>query len=245
MTGTTEGVAGGQAAGPAAATFVPPAPAEELLTELAAVDADLAHAPASKAIDWAVGRFGRGLVLAASFQDIVLIDLTTKVDPDIEVVFCDTGAHFPETISFVEEVRDRYGLRLVVTHPGPEASAWPCGTARCCDLRKVEPLRRVLATKQAWLTSLKRVDAPTRAAAPVVGWDAVFGVVKVNPLATWTDDDVDGYTADHRLPVHPLVPLGYLSIGCAPATRPIAAGEDRRAGRWAGTGKTECGLHQA
>lgn len=214
-----------------------------LAGELAEVDARLAHAPASRAVEWAVDRFGPDLVLAASFQDIALVDLAVKVDPDIEVVFCDTGAHFPETLVFVDEVRERYGLRLTVTQPGPDAADWPCGTAKCCQLRKVEPLQRVLAHKRAWLTSLKRVDAPTRANAPIVGWDQVFGVVKVNPLATWTDDDVDSYLRDHGLPLHPLIPMGYLSIGCAPTTRPVVAGEDHRAGRWADTGKTECGLH--
>jgi phosphoadenosine phosphosulfate reductase len=221
------------------------APTDALAEELAKVDAELAHAPASKAIEWAVERFGTDLVLAASFQDIVLIDLAMKVDPDIEVVFCDTEAHFPETLTFVEEVRAHYGLHLTVTRPGPAALEWPCGTARCCEFRKVEPLRRALEDKRAWLTSLKRVDAPTRAHAPIVGWDSVFGVVKVNPLAAWTEDDVDSYLKDHELPLHPLVSKGYLSIGCAPTTRPVSAGEDHRAGRWSGTGKTECGLHQS
>jgi phosphoadenosine phosphosulfate reductase len=221
------------------------APTDALAEELAKVDAELAHAPASKAIEWAVERFGSDLVLAASFQDIVLIDLAMKVDPDIEVVFCDTEAHFPETLTFVEEVRAHYGLHLTVTRPGPAALEWPCGTARCCEFRKVEPLRRALEDKRAWLTSLKRVDAPTRAHAPIVGWDSVFGVVKVNPLAAWTEEDVDSYLKDHELPLHPLVSKGYLSIGCAPTTRPVSAGEDHRAGRWSGTGKTECGLHQS
>lgn len=207
------------------------------------MDARLATAPAGKAIEWAVAEFGRDLVLAASFQDVALIDLAVKVDPQIEVVFLDTGAHFPETLEFVDAVRARYDLRLTVTQPGPEAEDWPCGTERCCQLRKVAPLREVLSTKRAWITALKRSDAPTRAAAPVVGWDATFGVVKVNPMATWTDDDVDSYLTDHDLPVHPLVPRGYRSIGCAPTTRPTAEGEDPRSGRWSGTGKTECGLH--
>lgn len=219
------------------------APQDDLLEELSEADARLAHAPASKAVEWAVERFGTELLLAASFQDIVLVDLAVTVDPHIEVVFCDTEAHFPDTLQFVEDVRARYDLNLTVTEPGPDAVEWPCGSARCCELRKVEPLRQALAGKRAWLTSLKRVDAPTRAQAPVVGWDAVFGVVKINPLATWTGDDVDSYLRDHELPVHPLVPKGYLSIGCAPTTRPVAASEDPRAGRWAGTTKTECGLH--
>lgn len=219
------------------------APTDETRRELATVDARLMDATAAKAVQWAVDRFGKDLVLAASFQDVVLIDIAVGVDPGIQVVFLDTGDHFPETLAFVEEVRHRYDLNLVVTQPAPEAVAWPCGSERCCELRKVAPLRAALADKAAWLTSLKRVDAPTRANAPVVGWDESFGLVKVNPLVMWTDDDVDSYLAQHGLPVHPLMHDGYRSIGCAPTTRPTAPGEDPRAGRWSGTGKVECGLH--
>lgn len=211
--------------------------------DLALLSKEFEHSPASAVIGWAVREFGDSLVLAASFEDIVLIDLATKVAPDIEVVFLDTGAHFPETLSFVEEVRARYRLHLTVTKPGPEAAAHPCGSAQCCQFRKVEPLRKALAGKAGWLTSLKRTDGPTRADTPTVGWDASFGLVKVNPLATWTDDDVATYLADHELPAHPLWAQGYRSIGCAPTTRPVAEGEDARAGRWAGLDKTECGLH--
>ncbi len=216
---------------------------EGLVSELAAVDARLESLPPSKALAWAVAEYGRDLVLAASFQDIVLIDLAVRADPAIEVVFLDTGAHFPETLAFVEEVRARYDLNLRVTHPGPEAEAWPCGSDRCCQVRKVAPLREALAGKRAWLTALKRSDAATRAEAPVVGWDEGFGLVKVNPMAAWTDDDIESYLADHGLPAHPLIARGYRSIGCAPTTRPTAEGEDPRAGRWSGSGKTECGLH--
>jgi len=212
--------------------------------ELAARSAELESAPASKAIAWAFERFGRDLVLACSFQDVVIVDLAVAVDPGIEVLFLDTGFHFPETLTFVETVRSRYDLNLRVLTPGPEAEAWPCGTERCCELRKVAPLDAALAGRGAWLTGLKRVDAPTRAAAPIVSWDAARGLVKVNPLATWTDDDIAGYLADHGLPVHPLTMQGYLSIGCAPTTRPVAPGEDPRAGRWSGIAKTECGLHE-
>lgn len=211
--------------------------------DLAAASARLETLPPSKAIEWAVGEFGRDLVLAASFQDIVLIDLAVKVDPRIEVVFLDTEAHFPETLAFVEDTRRRYDLNLTVTKPGPDAADWPCGTERCCQVRKVEPLRAALAGKRAWLTALKRSDATTRADAPVAGWDETFGLVKVNPMAAWTDDDIDAYLIDHGLPFHPLHAQGYRSIGCAPTTRPTAEGEDPRAGRWSGTGKTECGLH--
>jgi phosphoadenosine phosphosulfate reductase len=211
--------------------------------ELVIISDGFESAPASAAIRWADKTFGDSLVLAASFEDIVLIDLVTKAAPSIEVVFLDTEAHFPETLSFVEEVRARYGLNLTVTKPGPEAAAHPCGSEQCCQFRKVEPLRRALAGKRAWLTSLKRSDGPTRADAPIVSWDASFGLVKVNPLVTWTDRDIASYLADHDLPVHPLVPRGYLSIGCAPTTRPVAEGENARAGRWSGLDKSECGLH--
>ena len=211
--------------------------------ELAAISDGFESAPASAAIRWAVDTFGDSLVLAASFEDIVLIDLVTKVVPSIEVVFLDTEAHFPETLSFVEDIRARYDLNLTVTKPGPEAAAHPCGSEQCCQFRKVEPLRQALAGRRAWLTSLKRSDGPTRADTPIVSWDSSFGLVKVNPLATWTDLDIASYLADHGLPLHPLVPLGYRSIGCAPTTRPVAEGEDPRAGRWSGLDKSECGLH--
>jgi len=211
--------------------------------DLALVSEEFESAPVSSIIGWAVDLFGDSLVLAASFEDIVLIDLATKVAPGVEVVFLDTDAHFPETLSFVESVRARYDLNLTVTRPGPEAAAHPCGSDKCCQFRKVEPLRRALGGKAAWLTSLKRSDGPTRAGAPIVSWDSTFGLVKVNPLATWTDEDVASYLADHELPVHPLIPRGYQSIGCAPTTRPVTLGESPRAGRWSGLDKSECGLH--
>jgi phosphoadenosine phosphosulfate reductase len=211
--------------------------------ELAARSAEFETAPAGKVLGWAVERFGRNLAVACSFQDCVIIDLAVQSYPDIEVIFLDTGFHFPETLAFVEEVRDRYDLNLRVVHPGPEADAWPCGSERCCQMRKVEPLEQAMDGRDAWVTGLKRCDTPLRAGAPIVSWDPLRNLVKVNPLATWTDDDVDYYVADHDLPSHPLVSKGYLSIGCAPTTRPVTPGEDPRAGRWAGTGKTECGLH--
>jgi phosphoadenosine phosphosulfate reductase len=211
--------------------------------ELAELNREFESAPAGKVIRWAVDTFGPSLVLAASFEDIVLIDLATAMAPDIEVIFLDTEAHFPETLAFVEEIRARYGLNLTVTKPGPEAAAHPCGSEQCCQFRKVAPLRQAVQGSRAWLTSLKRVDGPTRADAPIVAWDEAFGLVKINPLVTWTDDDIASYLADHDLPVHPLTLQGYRSIGCAPTTRPVAEGEDPRAGRWAGLNKSECGLH--
>jgi len=212
--------------------------------ELVARAEEFETAPAQKVIAWASERFGSRVSLACSFQDSVIIDLVVSVDPGMEVIFLDTGFHFPETLEFVETVRARYDLNLKVVYPDAEASAWPCGTERCCELRKVAPLERAMSGKEAWMTGLKRCDSPTRAHTPIVSLDRARGLVKVNPIATWTDADVDNYIVDHSLPVHPLVSRGYLSIGCAPTTRPVAPGEDPRAGRWSGSDKTECGLHE-
>jgi len=219
--------------------------ADDMLTadDLEIISKEFETAPASKVIRWAVETFGESLVLAASFEDVALIDLVTKVAPTIEVIFLDTEAHFPETLAFVDQVRQRYNLNLTVTKPGPEAAAHPCGSEQCCQFRKVAPLKRAVQGNRAWLTSLKRVDGPTRADAPIVSWDSAFGLVKINPVVTWTNDDIASYIADHDLPVHPLTLKGYRSIGCAPTTRPVAEGEDPRAGRWAGLDKSECGLH--
>jgi len=216
------------------------------LAELAAESARLETAPAGAAVRWAHERFGTGLVIAGSFQDAVLIDIAEKVAPGIEVVFLDTQYHFAETLWFVEEVRRRYDLNLRVVTPLPDVqpdNRWQADVEGCCGVRKVEPLARALAGKAAWITGLRRADAPTRANAPVVSWDLARTMVKVNPLAAWTDADMAGYIADHDLPVNPLTERGYPSVGCWPCTRPVAPGEDPRAGRWSGKDKTECGLH--
>jgi phosphoadenosine phosphosulfate reductase len=214
-----------------------------LRDELAERSAAFESAPAGAVIAWAVERFGSSLAYACSFQDAVLVDLAVAADPAVEVIFLDTGAHFPETLEYVETIRARYDLNLTVTTPVEGAEAWPCGSAQCCEYRKVRPLKRALAGHQAWLTGLKRVDAPTRAAAPIVSFDENWGMVKINPLATWSDQDIAGYESDHGIPRHPLLSQGYLSIGCAPTTRPVAEGEDPRAGRWSDSDKVECGLH--
>jgi phosphoadenosine phosphosulfate reductase len=215
----------------------------ELREELEGQSRAFESAPAGLVVSWAVERFGSKLAMAASFQEAVLIDIAVRVEPSIEVVFLDTGAHFPETLEYVETIKSRYDLNLTVTQPVEGAEEWPCGTAQCCEFRKVRPLKQALAGKEAWITGLKRVDAPTRSEAAIVAYDENWGMVKVNPLATWTERDVAGYAADHGIPRHPLQAKGYLSIGCAPTTRPVAIGEDPRSGRWADSDKVECGLH--
>jgi len=194
-------------------------------------------------IAWGVETFGDGIVMASSFQDAVLLEMASTVAPGLEVIFLDTGFHFPETLAYLRRCTEVFSLHVRVLTPEVGLEEFPCGDPACCEYRKVRPMDALLATKDAWITGLKRVDTPERANAPVVAYDEARGVVKLNPLAAWTDEDVDAYIAAHDLPRHPLTALGYVSIGCAPTTRPIAPGENPRAGRWAGMDKTECGLH--
>lgn len=214
------------------------------LDELAARSAELERLPASSAIVWAHEQFGDDVVLAASFQDCVLLDIAASAVPGLEVVFLDTQYHFAETLWYVDRVRERYDLNLRVMTPLIDADdLWQSDPDECCAMRKVEPLARALRGKRAWMSGLRRVEAPSRATAPVVHLDVGRGIVKVNPLAAWTDEDVAAYKRDHDLLEHPLVAQGYPSIGCWPCTRSVQPGEDPRAGRWAGRGKEECGLH--
>ena len=219
------------------------APDPELSSELDRARRRLEGAPAIDVLHWTFERFGRDVVLTSSFQDCVLVDLAVQVDPGVRVVFLDTGYHFPETLAYMRHVEQRYGLDLEVVVPDIPLDERPCGTPGCCDARKVAPLDAVLAGTRAWLTGVKRVDTPERSAAAVLAWDGKKRVVKVNPIVSWTEDDVEAYVVERDLPRHPLNAVGYVSIGCAPTTRPVAAGEDPRAGRWPGSGKTECGLH--
>jgi phosphoadenosine phosphosulfate reductase len=219
---------------------------------VAAVADQLEEAPAQDVVRWALEEFGDEVCVASSMQTAVLEDLVSRVRPGVPVVFLDTGYHFAETIGIRDAVALAYPVRVIDVTPhrsvaeqdeqeGPRL--YERDPDRCCALRKVEPLRRALAPYRAWITGLRRADSPTRASTPRVEWDARRSMVKVNPIATWSDEELAGYVQAHGVLVNPLVELGYLSIGCAPCTRAVAPGEDPRAGRWAGLGKTECGLH--
>jgi phosphoadenosine phosphosulfate reductase len=213
--------------------------------DLAELNVEFERLPATKIIAWAVETFAPHLAMTASMTDAVLIDLAHKVFPAIEVVFIDTGYHFPETLATVEEVRRHYGLNLrMMTVARQDEDLWQADPENCCSAVKVGQLDRALAGKQAWMSGLRRTEADTRASAPIVSRD-LRGLVKINPLALWTDDDVDDYIAANDIIVNPLTRQGYPSIGCMPCTSPVADGEDARAGRWRGRTKTECGLHTA
>ncbi len=225
---------------------------EELRELVSHVGAELELAPAESIIEWAVATFGERFCITSSMADAVLADLAARVAPGIDVVFLDTGYHFAETIGTADAVGATLEVNLIPITPVQSVAEQDAAYGKdlfqrdpdlCCQLRKVQPLSRALASYDAWATGLRRAETHNRVIAPVVGWDAKKSKVKVSPLARWTDDDVERYVAEHGVLVNPLVYDGYPSIGCAPCTRRVAPGDDPRSGRWAGTGKTECGIH--
>jgi phosphoadenosine phosphosulfate reductase len=209
-------------------------------------------APAEAVLGWAARTFGERLVVASNMQDAVLVELAARALPGVDVLFLDTGYHFAETLGTRDAVQTVYDVRIVNARPGASVAEQDAAEGkdlfarepdRCCFLRKVVPLRQTLAGYDAWVTGVRRVEAPTRSNTPLVSYDEKFGLVKINPLAAWTDEQMDAYIAEHNVLVNPLVEAGYPSIGCAPCTRKPLPGEDKRSGRWAGRAKTECGLH--
>jgi phosphoadenosine phosphosulfate reductase len=213
---------------------------------------ELADADALEILKWADSALDGRLVVATSLQDAVVIDLATKVRPDIDVLFLDTGYHFAETIGMRDAVRATYPARLLTITPAQTVAEqdathgvdlYQTNPDKCCYLRKVQPLNAMLGLYDGWVTGLRRVESPTRADVAAVEWDERREVVKVNPIVAWTDADVAAYVEDNGVLVNPLLSEGYSSIGCAPCTaRPVDA-DDPRAGRWAGTDKRECGIH--
>ncbi len=214
---------------------------------------ELESAPAQEIVRWSVQTFGARFAVASSMQDAVLVHLVSQVAPGVDVLFLDTGYHFAETLGTRDAVAAAYDVNLITLTPQQTVAEQDTSQGpklhdrdpdRCCRLRKVEPLDRALAHYDAWATGLRRVEAPTRAATPVVSYDAKRGKVKIAPIAVWSDADVEDYVAEHGILVNPLLSTGYPSIGCAPCTRAVTAGQDLRSGRWAGSAKTECGIHR-
>jgi len=213
---------------------------------------DLKAASAQDVLRWAVQTFGGRFVIASSMGDGLLAALVSEVAADVDVLFLDTGYHFAETIGTRDAVAQVYDVRVrtmlpLLTVAEQDAAhgerLYERDPNACCALRKVEPLARGLEPYTAWASGIRRDEATTRRDIGVVEWDAKRQMVKVNPIATWTQADVDAYVEEHGVLVNPLAYDGYPSIGCAPCTRRVAPGEDPRSGRWAGSAKTECGLH--
>ena len=236
---------------------------EDALRELAARGAaELEGASATELLRWTDEHFGgvRGprswatcnYVVASSMQEAVLIDLAARVRPGVPVLFLDTGYHFAETIGTRDAVESVYDIRVVNVTPEQTVSEqeellgkdlFARDPGECCRLRKVEPLGKALRGYSAWVTGLRRSQSPTRANSPLISFDEGFKLVKINPLAAWTDDDMQNYIEEHDVLVNPLVYDGYPSIGCAPCTAKPVDAADPRSGRWQGLAKTECGLH--
>lgn len=213
---------------------------------------ELEDADALAILTWTAETFGPRWCVTSSMEDAVVAHLASRVRPGVDVVFLDTGYHFPETIGTRDAVDAVMDVNVITLTPRRSVAEQDAEYGprlhdrdpdRCCALRKVAPLEAGLAGYDAWATGLRREDSPIRADTPVVGWDARRRKVKVSPIARWTQDDVEAYVAEHGVLTNPLLQEGYASIGCAPCTRKVAPGEDIRAGRWAGNTKTECGLH--
>lgn len=209
---------------------------------------------ASAASAWAAETFGTGLTVACSMADAVLPAVVADERPGVDVLFLDTGYHFPETLATRHRVAAELDVTIVDVLPERTVAQQDAefgaklhdrDPASCCGMRKVAPLKKALGGYDAWVTGVRRDEGPTRASTPVVTFDENFGLVKINPLVTWSFDRLMAYSRDHGLPENPLIHQGYPSIGCAPCTLPVAPGDDPRSGRWAGSAKTECGLHPA
>ena len=214
--------------------------------------AELADASAEELLRWTDENFGGEYVVASNMQDGALVAMAAKVRPGVDVLFLDTGYHFAETIGTRDAVEAVYGVNVVNVRPERTVAEqdslfgkdlFARDPAECCRMRKVEPLGKALAGYSAWVTGIRRVEAPTRANAPLISFDKAFGLVKINPIAAWSDDELQAYVEANDILVNPLVDEGYPSIGCAPCTAKPIEGADPRSGRWAGQAKTECGLH--
>ena len=225
---------------------------EELSRIVAVASIQLREASAEQIVGWAGETFGDRLAVASSMADTVVVALAANTAPGVDVLFLDTGYHFPETIGTRDAVAATYPVNVVTLRPeytvaqqdelyGPDLFARDPN--RCCAMRKVAPLARALADYDAWITGMRREDSPTRENIGVVEFDERRGKVKVNPIAGWTADDVAAYLVAHQVLVNPLIADGYPSVGCRPCTTRVSPGADPRSGRWAGTVKTECGLH--
>jgi len=212
------------------------------------------NAPVEELLAFAVDTFPN-IVLACSFgaEDVALVHMLQKVRPGTDIFYLDTDFHFKETYETRDALAAKYNVNFVQVKPKltPEEQAaqhgeelWKSDPNKCCNIRKVDPLTDILGKYEAWITGIRRDQAPTRANAKKVEYDVKFGLVKFNPLASWTSEDVWQYIRDNDVPYNPLHDRNYPSIGCEHCTRPVAPGEDPRAGRWAGSEKTECGLHK-
>jgi phosphoadenosine phosphosulfate reductase len=229
-------------------------PDESELAELAVRSEKLEAATPQEIIRWAADEFGESLTMATAFgpEGMVIIHLIHELGKDVSIFNLDTGYQFAETLAMVDRIKQRYGIDVALRKPdlsvdqfeaqhgGPLYKTKP---DFCCQQRKLVVLKKAIKGKAAWISAIRRDQSPDRARAAIVSWDKRFELVKVNPLANWTKQDVWKLITDQDVPYNPLHDQGYVSVGCWPCTRAVLFGEDERSGRWSGTEKTECGLH--
>ena len=227
---------------------------QAIAAEVPSWNARFQSAPPQKILAWATEQWGKYMVLSCSFSGpagMVLLDMVATIAPATAIFYIDTGLLFRETYELAARVQERYGLRIRVARPAQSVAEqakaegealWSRDPERCCRLRKVLPLAEALAPYDAWVTGVRRGSASTRSATQVVEWSKKYNLVKLNPLAFWSEQDVWRYIHAHNVPYNPLLDLGYHSIGCHTCTQ-LPTTDDPRSGRWAGFGKTECGLH--
>jgi phosphoadenosine phosphosulfate reductase len=222
--------------------------------DLTEVNDRLMRATPREVLEWAVERYFPRLTMATAFgaEGCVLIHLLAEIEPKVRVFNLDTGYQFAETLELRDRIAERYGIEVDLIGPDTTAAEYEgrhggplylANPDQCCYDRKIVPLRRALVGYDAWITAIRADQSAQRASAQVLGSDPKFGLVKINPLLTWSRRDVWAFIVTHRVPYNPLHDQGYASIGCWPCTRPVGVSEDERAGRWAGQAKTECGLH--
>ncbi|MBV9342303.1 MAG: phosphoadenylyl-sulfate reductase [Acidobacteria bacterium] len=211
---------------------------------------------AGQVLDWALARYGEHVAIATGFgiEGMVLLDMAAKIKPGLKVFTGDTELLFPETYELMDRVEQKYNIRIerLYSDLTPEEqelklgpSLWARDPDLCCSIRKVEPLRRKLASLRAWVTAIRRTQTPERAGVRKVDWDVKFSVVKISPLADWSRQMIWSYALSHGVPYNPLHDRNYPTIGCTHCTRAVKSGESPRAGRWPGFGKNECGLHSS
>jgi phosphoadenosine phosphosulfate reductase len=233
----------------------PPSPSPEFLAELAEASARLETATPDEIVAWAADRFGQGLTMATAFgpEGCLILSILSKVAPDSYVFNLDTGYQFQATLDLRDRIAERYGIEVEMLQPElsvPEYEALHGGPLyktnpnQCCFDRKIKVIRRGLEGRTAWMSGIRRDQSSDRARAAIVGWDNKFQLVKISPLANYTNKDVWRRIVAEEIPYNPMHDQGYPSIGCWPCTKAVTYGDtDERAGRWSGTGKTECGLH--
>jgi phosphoadenosine phosphosulfate reductase len=232
----------------------PPGPAPEVREELARASRELEASEPREIVRWAAEKYPGRLTMATAFgpEGCLIIHWLAQVAPRTHVFNLETGYQFRETLDLRDRIAKRYGIEVSLEAPATTVADYErlhggplyrTDPDRCCGDRKIAVIKRVLADFDAWMSGIRRDQSPDRAAAPIVGWDHKFGVVKISPLANWTKAKVWDAIVKEDVPYNTLHDKGYVSIGCQPCTRAIGAGEDERAGRWSGTAKTECGLH--